>query len=314
MGAVTNEWGQRMKCRFIAANLVVSFASVLLCAILVGSPQQAGADRAARIREAGSKPTPRASDGHPDLTGFWGEPQRFVSVEISADGKTRIVVDRDAPELDAGDHVRFKARAADRTLKPPYKPQFVTKQREQMYTASRVDPGIHCYPLGVPRIGAPTEIVQTPTTIYLMYGAESSNEDMAHTFRVVPIGGQHNKDRDAVPDGDSIAFWDGDTLVIDVVNIDTETWLDGDGTFHDENLHVIERLTRKGNTLEYDVTIEDPTLFTGSWKPVLVNPGGGVLGRLGSTTRLLRQPGEHAIPDYPCVERDREHKVNNDRF
>jgi len=79
-------------------------------------------------------------------------------------------------------------------------------------------------------------------------------------------------------------------------------------------LHVIERLTRKGNTLEYDVTIEDPTLFTGSWKPVLANPGGGVLGRLGSTTRLLRQPGEHAIPDYPCVERDREHKVNNDRF
>src|SRR3989442_9725975 len=44
------------------------------------------------------------------ISGFWGEPQRFVSVELSADGKTRIVVDRDAPELDAGDHVRFKAR------------------------------------------------------------------------------------------------------------------------------------------------------------------------------------------------------------
>src|SRR3989442_14477622 len=108
MGAVTNEWGQRMKCRFIAANLVVSFASVLLCAILVGSPQQAGADRAARIREAGSKPTPRASDGHPDLTGFWGEPQRFVSVELSADGKTRIVVDRDAPERDLPHQVRAR--------------------------------------------------------------------------------------------------------------------------------------------------------------------------------------------------------------
>ena len=121
-------------------------------------------------------------------------------------------------------------------------------------------------------------------------------------------------ERSRIRNRGTIAFWDGDTLVVDVVNIDPETWLDGDGTFHDENLHVIERLTRKGNTLEYDVTIEDPTLFTGSWKPVLTNPGGGVLGRLGSTTRLLRQPEEHAIPDYPCVERDREHKVNNDRF
>jgi hypothetical protein len=62
------------------------------------------------------------------------------------------------------------------------------------------------------------------------------------------------------------------------------------------------------------VTIEDPTLFTGSWKPVLAVPGGNVLGRLGGTTRILRQPGEHALPAYPCVERDREHKVNNDRF
>src|SRR5207247_7699210 len=110
--------------------------------------------------------------------------QRLDKVELSADGETWVAVYRDAPELDAGDQVRLKARAADRTLKPPYKPQFVTKQRELMNTTSRVDPGIHCYPLGVPRIGAPTEIVQTPTTIYLMYGAESSNEDMAHTFRV----------------------------------------------------------------------------------------------------------------------------------
>src|SRR5712692_3380917 len=137
-----------MKYRFITASLVVAVAAGLLCAILFGAPQQGGADRAARIKDAASKPTPRATDGHPDLSGYWGEPQRTVGVENAA---------------------------------------------------------------------------------------ESSNEDMAHTFRIVPIGGQHNKDRDAVPDGDSIAFWYGDTLVVDVVNIDPETWLDGDGTFHDEN-------------------------------------------------------------------------------
>jgi hypothetical protein len=301
-----------MKYRLNTASLVV--AAGLFCAVSFGAPRQGRTDRAATIKEAASKPTPHATDGHPDLSGYWGEPQRTVDVKVSADGKTRIAEDRDAPELDDRAQSGFKARAADNARRPPYKPQFVTKQRELMYTASRVDPGIHCYPLGVPRIGAPTEIVQTPSVMYFMYAAETSNEDMAHTFRVVPIGGEHNKDRDGVPDGDSIAYWEGDTLVVDVVNIDPDTWLDGDGTFHDENLHVIERFRRKGNTLEYDVMIEDRTLFTGPWKPVLAVPGGNVLGRLGSTTRVLRQPGEHAMPDYPCVERDREHKVNNDRF
>ena len=181
-----------------------------------------------------------------------------------------------------------------------------------MYTASRVDPGIHCYPAGVPRIGAPTEVVQTPGAVYLMYAGEGSaeSEDMTHTFRIVPIGATHGKDLDLVPVGHSIGFWEGDTLVVDVVAIDPDTWLDGDGDFHDENLHVVERFTRKGDTLEYDVTIEDPTLFTGPWKPT----AGSVAGRTGSRVRMARPAGQHGIPDFPCVERDREHKVNNDRF
>ena len=178
-----------------------------------------------------------------------------------------------------------------------------------MYTASRIDPGIHCYPAGVPRIGAPSEIVQTARAVYLMY-ADERDEDQTHTFRVVPMSAKHGPDPDPVPEGHSIGFWEGDTLVVDVVGIDPETWLDGDGDFHSDALHVIERFTRKGNTLAYDVTIEDSKLFTGPWKPVL----GQVAGKAGSTTRILRQPGEHVTPDYPCVERDREHKVNNDRF
>src|SRR5437899_3019765 len=99
-----------MKCSFITQILVVFVSAGLLCAILLASPQQDGADRASRIREAASKPTPRASDGHLDLSGFWGEPQRTVGVEISVDGKTRIAADRDAPELDARAQSGFKAR------------------------------------------------------------------------------------------------------------------------------------------------------------------------------------------------------------
>lgn len=296
---------------------MAAVAAVLFWAILPVAAQQAGGDQAARIKEEAAKPTPRLADGHPDLTGFWALDRTKLSffavpVVVSPDGKTVIYAERDAPELDARAQPNFKARAADKSRRPPYKPEFLTKQRELMYTASRVDPGIHCYPAGVPRIGAPTEIAHTPTAIYLMY-ADERDEDQTHTFRIIPIvpvGTKHKEDQDAVPEGHSIAFWEADTLVVDVVNIDPETWLDGDGDFHDENLHVIERFTRKGNTLEYDLTIQDPTLFTGPWKPV----NGQVQGRIGSQTRLRREPGAHAEPDYPCVERDREHKVNNDRF
>ncbi len=94
------------------------------------------------------------------------------------------------------------------------------------------------------------------------------------------------------------------------MNFDSETWLSRDGDYHDDNMHVVERFTRKGNTLEYDVTVEDPTLFTGPWKP----RAGFTIERTGSRTMIIREAGVHDPPDYPCVERDREHKVNNDRF
>ena len=304
-----------MKSRIVTVSVV---AAIVVACLSVGSifAQQDGNDRAALIKDAAAKPTPRAADEHPDLTGYWADRIELgfgynIPVTKSADGKTVVYHDADAPELDARAQPRFKARAADSSQRPQYKPQFVAKQRELMYTASRIDPGIHCYPFGVPRIGAPSEIVQTPTAMYFFYSGES-DEDPTHTFRVIPIGGKHDPDRDPRPDGDSIARWEGDTLIVDVVNLDPETWLDGDGDFHDENLHVVERFTRKGDTLEYDVIVEDPTLFTEAWRPAY--NGIGVLGRTGKRTLMKRPAGEHAKPDYACVERDREHKVNNDRF
>jgi hypothetical protein len=285
-------------------------AAGVLWAIVPVAAQQGGADRAdraARVKEAAAKPTPRAADGHLDLTGNWANPPGpGLEMVRSTDGKTLVVMDRDAPEIDTTAQANFQARAADRSRRPPYKPEFVAKQKELMYTASRIDPGIHCYPHGVPRLGAPSEIVQTPTTVYLMYAGQ-------RTHRIVPIGGKHHEDWDPYPIGDSIAFWEGDTLVVDVVNIDPETWLDGDGDFHSDSLHVVERFTRKGNTLEYDVTVEDPTLFTGPWKPVGGRVQGAIGSRIGSDALILRE-GAHDTPDYACVERDREHKVNNDRF
>ena len=65
--------------------------------------------------------------------------------------------------------------------------------------------------------------------------------------------------------GDQTARWEGDTLVIDSISIDTRAQI-RDGWFHSEDLHVIKRLRRPSmNYLEYQVTIEDPKVLTKPW-------------------------------------------------
>ena len=67
--------------------------------------------------------------------------------------------------------------------------------------------------------------------------------------------------------GRSRAHWQGDTLVIDVTGFNDQTWFDSAGNFHSDALHVVERYTPAGpNTLLYEATIEDPKVFTRTWK------------------------------------------------
>jgi hypothetical protein len=67
--------------------------------------------------------------------------------------------------------------------------------------------------------------------------------------------------------GWSNGHWEGETLVVDVSDLNDQTWFDRAGNFHSGELHVIERYTRTGpDTLRYEVTIEDPKVFTRPWK------------------------------------------------
>ena len=88
-----------------------------------------------------------------------------------------------------------------------------------------------------------------------------------HDYRVVTIDGRaHSKEPDPKFNGESVAHWDGDTLVIDTVAIDERVWNGEQWQFHSDQEHVIERITRPSmNYLTYQVTIEDPKVLTKPW-------------------------------------------------
>jgi hypothetical protein len=86
---------------------------------------------------------------------------------------------------------------------------------------------------------------------------------MIHDARIIPIAGRPHPGS-AVRQwmGDSIGQWEGDTLVVDTTNFTDKTSFRGSG----ETLHIIERFKRiDRDTLDYQVTVDDPQVFTRSW-------------------------------------------------
>jgi hypothetical protein len=261
---------------------------------------------AAKIKAAAAEPTPRTADGKPELSGYWVAPVDLIGLftagakaNLNPDGSSKATLFGSESDEHKGNIAAVNARHNDLSLRPVYKPEFQAKAASNFEKAAYLDPSYHCAPQGVPRMGVPTEIVQTPKAVYLLYA--NLYPSVPNPYRIIPVDGRsHNPDADPMENGDAVGHWEGDTLVIDVVNIDPGTWLDGDGSFHDDNLHVIERLTRQGNTLRYEMTAEDPTLFQKPFSPKPV-------------TVLLGNPGEHAPLDYACVEKDQSHLTTDER-
>jgi hypothetical protein len=249
----------------------------------------------AMMKAAEAKPTPRTADGHPDLSGAWGAPQLPLSAHQDANGNFYISALADkggtAPVLDATPEEQLAPEEVRITA--PYKPELLAKVKE-LASAKKFynDPAEYCKPEGVPRAGAPGQIIQSPTVTVFLYTGE---EGPPASFRVIPTDGRpHRTDVDPTAFGDSIGHWEGDTLVVDVTHLSEDTMM-GNGYFHTEALHVVERYTRKGNTLRREATAEDPNVLT---KPWVMTPRTEVL----TDAMIYEQP--------ICEERETEHITN----
>ena len=118
------------------------------------------------------------------------------------------------------------------------------------------DPSLTCLPPGVPRIGSPDKIMQNENEVVFLY------DDLNGAFwRIVPVNGASHRDIQPTYLGDSIGWWEDDTLVVETVGFNARTWLTDDGSFHTENLRVIERLSRDGDTLHYQAIAHDPEVL-----------------------------------------------------
>jgi hypothetical protein len=151
-----------------------------------------------------------------------------------------------------------------------------------------------CITRGVPGAMFPAgynnayQIAQTPGYVVIL-------SEMIHNTRVIPVDGRpHSNASIRLWDGDSRGHWEGQTLVVDTTNYNGKGWISTSaaggrikGIQESEALHVVERFTRTdANTIRYEVTIDDPNVYTKPWKVLIP----------------LTRDANYTIYEYACQE------------
>jgi hypothetical protein len=193
---------------------------------------------------------PRTPDGRPDMQGYW----------------ERAFTSQDIEEHKAGFGVQagpsLVVDTPDRKI--PYQPWALEFRKN--ITERFISPLASCFPPGIPRdIVAPAahQIVQGPG--YVMHLLEYS-----HSYRVIPTTNEpHAAGRVKLWQGNSRGRWEGNTLVVDVTNLNGLAWMDNAGNFASDALHVVERFTMiDRDTIHWEGRIEDPNVYTRPWTMV----------------------------------------------
>jgi len=233
----------RLKGAIFAGAVAAAIVALLLGVIPIASQTQA--DKA-----------PRAADGRPDLNGVW-QALNTANWDIQ-DHPARM-----GPLVALGAAFSVPAgRGVVEGNEIPYLPEAAAKKKENAEKWLTSDPEIKCYLPGVPRatyMPYPFQIFQTPQSVLIAY-------EFAGAVRTIYMDGKQQSPSDTWM-GWSVGRWEGDTLVVDVTSFNDQTWFDRAGNFHSDALHVVERYTPIGkDALDYEVTIEDPKVFSRPWK------------------------------------------------
>lgn len=143
---------------------------------------------------------------------------------------------------------------------PPLKPEYMRILERRIRAKNKGEPeadaSTQCLPHGMPRLMEspyPIEIVQTPGKLTFLH-------EVAHNVRHIYLNRQHPKNVKLSYLGDSVARWEGDTLIVDTIGLNDKTFIDDEGSSHSTQEHTIERYRKidGGSKLELTMTVEDP--------------------------------------------------------
>jgi hypothetical protein len=227
-------------------RLVACAAAALILAVTIGTAQAPSTVYRA----------PRAGDGRPSLNGIWQSINTaHWNVEPHAASPSPV------RELGAAGAIPAGLGVVDGG-EIPYLPEARKKQQENYANRLKLDPEIKCYLPGVPRatyMPFPFQIIQSAKHVMFVY-------EYAGAVRTVYMTDHVEAPADSWM-GWSNGRWEGETLVVDTKGFNDLSWFDRAGNFHSEALHTVERFTpRSADTLNYEVTITDPKVFSRPWK------------------------------------------------
>ncbi|MFL2546983.1 MAG: hypothetical protein ACJ0SL_06430 [Candidatus Rariloculaceae bacterium] len=202
---------------------------------------------------------PRTADGVPDIQGVWGA--------SGGDGLSYLE-DHEYVDITTPAQESFVSDPVDG--KVPYTPWGLEKRNEILAGLGRGWPGesderlysspsAYCLPFMPTFSVDAVEIVQQPGAV-IMLGETG--------YRVIPTDG-----RPAISEDTKLWFgisrgrWEGDTLVVEVTSLNGLGWFDSTGHYFTENSRMTERWRlADADTMDYEITIDDPTVYTQPWK------------------------------------------------
>ena len=249
---------------------------------------------------------PRTSDGQPDIQGVWTnfDPTPFEAPsEVDLDRlaplarwfpgtnqppSTPASVDPNAVRevsgfVDGPGSAPRNPRRRSMVVDPPngripVREEAVTVRNNKLINLTDTwmnhTPWERCITRGVPGgifppgYGAGYRVLQTPGYVVIVY-------EMIHEARIIPLDGRpHISDSVRQWNGDSRGRWEGNTLVVEVTNYNDKGAIATNiatrgarGLPRSEALHVVERFTvADAGTINYEMTVEDPDVYTASWK------------------------------------------------
>lgn len=272
---------------------MIKIVAALAVVGLVATAPLSAAQAQSKSKAAAAYKAPRGPDGkHPDLNGVW-QAMNTAGWDIEPHAA------RAALQLRPGPFVPVPAKAVlalgavgavpaglgiVEGGEIPYTPDAKKLRDENRDNYLERDPEVKCYLPGVPRANymhLPFQIFQSEKSMIIAYEYAGAVRNVLFTDPgPAPVDSWM---------GQSVAKWDGDTLVVTVSGMNDRTWFDRAGNHHSDQMKVEERWTPTGpTTLRYEATITDPNTFTKPWK---------------MSFNLYKRQGEDArLNQFKCVE------------